>query len=260
MKQIVVRLSLVVLIGFCWTYKSYAGPADYGFITIFNDHMLSSEDLLLRFSHRFNKENFPSGGTIPTFNLDYNFGSIHTALAYASRSPKEAELSLGWHLLNGDPFSLDLKGGFSTLDHNLIGEVRLIKGFKWVGFGGFFRGMSNAYDTSGDGKVDSHLFSVGVGMGLMIIPGLNLVGEAGFPLIDKDNDYTPSWGGGIQYWIPNSPHVLSLQLSNMGPFTSRGSTLTDKTIKFSYEWATSIPIRTKKDEKLDDLFENVEEE
>lgn len=281
-------LVVIPLAAACFSSPAVAGPLDYGLITVENERNWFGEDLQFKFSHRFPLQGFENlKPAIATFNLGYKYNDLFGQVVYAS-SVKDFEVKVGYHFLSeskGHPFSLSAKLGYnlSPKGHNAVGEISALKGLLYddkiksdrIGLGAFCKGLLRA-DIDGDGNFDNYLFSPGVGLSITVISGLNLVGEVAFPLISPNKDpkigygkdnkgvaygYMPVWLAGLQFWIPDSPHVLSLNVSNAGSYTTAGGTITDRSLRISYEWSTSIhlPVMKESESKADDLFNDDED-
>ena len=80
---------------------------------------------------------------------------------------------------------------------------------------------------------------------LSLLPGLNLVGDFVSTLdetvLDRDGFV---WSGAIQYYIPDTPHVLTLLVGRMGVGTTMGQSFaTSKdTIRIGFEYSTRMDI------------------
>lgn len=198
------------------------------------------------FLHRFQLI-APAGNKLvnyPTFHLSGGLADwISVGLLYASQTEanpaglNETELFSAQRLLReeeGAPLSISLHEGYNIYVKSIDGAVNLTRSFGPITFLGTARVMGN-YQLTGTQRV-----STGLGASWGLTPQLRLAADAAYAVY-RPTTVDPAeppvvWGAGLQVAIPNSPHTLSLQVSNAASTTIHGQSTASTALRYGFDF------------------------
>jgi hypothetical protein len=245
----------------CLTSEAvYSAAFDYGTPQVISPQGIGLGEFQLRFSHRFQvaPASFPSDPA-PALNLGLGLTRQLSMDLYTSTrtKPVDAELGMRYQWLDeweGSPVSMNTRVSYTT--HALgqagsgVGEVTLARNNLIprlsVGMvGRYFTYVARVGRTTLE--VPGYLAAVGMGFTYSLLKNFNLVADFVSPLDQSVVGIQGfNWSTGIQWWIPNTPHVLNLFCGRMGPGNTLGRTfsnqgLDDFRVGFEYHAFVEIP-------------------
>lgn len=221
---------------------AFASQFDYGTPDIPSPLSTKKGQMFLRMSHRYNAQAFPSDSA-PALAAGLGITKNLTLDLYGStrNRPVDGELGLRYQLMDeydDAPFALTGRVAYSThVSGSGIGEVIASKNNLLPGLGVGLVGRYFSYVA--DYNNPGWMTAAGMGLSYSIAEGLNLIGDVVAPMdqsvIDK---YGFNWTAGLQWWLPDTPHVLVLMVGRMGPGTTYGRTFSpDKdTLRVGFEY------------------------
>lgn len=247
----VLGLSLALL-GSTLSPVALAEPYDYGTPLVPSALGREHGELRFAFAHSFQIATFPSGAT-PTLFFEYGATRhIHLYTTFTTQQqPGDLEAGIGyqfWNEYEGAWASLMVRFAYSSLGKSGIAELLLAKNrlLPPLGMGLTWRGFTNANNFG------SFAHAAGVGLTLEVIPGLNLYGDTVVPfdrtIVDR---LGVAWSSGVQWWIPDTPHVLVMFLGVLGPGSTQGRTFSPgrdfgQQFRIGFEFSTLMDIVVKK--------------
>lgn len=219
-----------------------ASQFDYGTPDIPSPLSTKKGQVFMRMSHRYNAQAFPSDSA-PALALGLGLTKALTLDLYGStrNRPLDGELGLRYQLLDeydDAPLALAVRGAYSThMTGSAIGEVTASRNnvLPGLGVGLVGRYFSHVADFNNPGWMTA----AGVGLSYALTNGLNLVADVVAPLdqsvVDRDGF---NWTAGLQWWMPETPHVLVLMVGRMGPGTTYGRTFSPDrdTLRVGFEY------------------------
>lgn len=250
--------AVVALVALAAGAPVQADPYDYGTTLIPSAINREHGEMRFAFTHRFQVRTFPSGAT-PTIHFEYGITDalqIHSYFATQQR-PGDFEAGLRYQFLNennDDWLSLSVRGAYASLGKSGIGEITISKNHltEWLGMGLVYRAFSNGNNFG------NFVHAAGLGIIAEVSPGLNLYGDVVAPfdktIIDR---FGISWTSGLQWWIPDSPHVAMLFVGVTGAGTTQGRTFSPgkdfgQQFRIGFEFSTLLDVVTKKRKKDED--------
>ena len=202
---------------------------DYGTPGITSPLNIRRAQMLMRMSHRYNAATFPNDSA-PALNLGLGL-TKQVALDFVASTrniPLDGELAVRYQLLDeydDFPFALTTRLGYTThRGGSGLAEVTASKNNLLPNLGA---GIVGRYFTYvGDYTVNpGWMTAAGAGLSYALADGLSLVGDVVAPLDRSVIDaFGFNWSAGLQWWIPDTPHVMVLMLGRFGPGTSIGRT------------------------------------
>lgn len=232
---------------------AFAYQFDYGTPEIVSPLSVELGEVLVRFGHRFNTAEFPDDngialnlglGVTPKLTTDFSFTTNEHRLY-------DGELSVRYQWLDqydDAPLSLGTRVGYGTVPVGTgIAEVtisrnNLLPNLGVGAIGRYFTNVGNLANLSNAGG----MAATGLGLSYSLWKGVNLVGDVMAPLDQRViavNGF--SWTAGVQIWIKDTPHVLTLFAGRMGDGTSYGRTFSSgmDTFRagFEYDFHVEIP-------------------
>lgn len=232
---------LILASGFCWTAMATAAladPFDYGTPGIVSPLNLDAGQSAFNFDHRWGLATFPLAAE-PAFTIRVGLGDgfeINTILSTAqSNGIYEGEFGLRWQVLNEynrDWLSMTPYVGYDTLGNTLLGELTASKKI-WGPLG--LAMVGRVFSNSGSlGQSPGIADGIGAGAEWELTPGLSLMGDF---FINSGSGYLPDYteiqsqrapfNVGIQWYIPDTPHVLMLTFGSSGRQSTMGRSYTD---------------------------------
>ncbi|HEY4218705.1 MAG TPA: cupredoxin family copper-binding protein [Gemmatimonadaceae bacterium] len=214
---------------------------------ISTDWIGNSGTFYFNFVHRFSVSPPPERKVtnFPTFLIATGIDSkALVGVNYATNSALEARYPNEWEFFGryapvqqeaGAPFDL---GG--QVDYNLAvkgwdGEVSIARREGPVRLVGLTRLIA---DTLGG---SASRFAFGGGGTVRLGRFLALAGDA-VSLTKRDNGETVAWSAGIHVALPNTPHTLSIHISNAGTSTLQGFTRGGHTRRYGFEFTIPLPL------------------
>jgi plastocyanin len=201
------------------------------------------------FLHRFVRSGAPERkvSNFPTFLLGAGITS-HILLGFhyatnstlASRYPNEWEFFGRYQALSQDEGRpLDLAGqvGYNLAAEGVDGEVSIARRMGRVRLIGVTRVLSNPYESG------STQFALGGGATIRLTRHIALAGDL-VSLMNRDEarGEKPAWSAGVHLAIPNSPHTLSLQVSNTNTATLQGASRGSSQRRYGFEFVVPITL------------------
>ncbi|HEY9857684.1 MAG TPA: hypothetical protein V6D05_18200 [Stenomitos sp.] len=225
MRPIAFLAGLAVLAG---AFPAYADPFDYGTPNIQSPLNAKRGQMYMRLTHRFNGAEFPSDSA-PAFVMGLGLTKNVTVDLFTStrNHPLDGDVGVRYQILDeydGAPVALTARVGYTThLTGSAIGELTVSRNnvLPKLGIGLVGRYFSYVGDYNNPGWMTA----AGVGASYELMTGLNLVGDVVAPLdqsVVAANGF--NWSTGLQWWMPDTPHVLVLFVGRMGPGTTYGRT------------------------------------
>lgn len=199
--------------------------------------------LFFDFLHRFEVGSAPAYPVtnIPNFYLGTGLWSGGAAgVNYSTQTvtvpgaSQELEVFAAQRLLDeadGAPLSLGLKGAFNVTAFSPDVEANVVKQLGPVSLFGTLRGLGN-YRYMGSPR-----FGVGGGLSLGLTPYVALSADG---LIVPQGTAFPVLGAGLQLQIPNSPHSVSLQVSNASTTSIHGSSVDTGTLRYGFDFTVPL--------------------
>jgi hypothetical protein len=238
------RFSLWLAAGMLLTAApAWAYQFDYGTPEIPSPLNAKRGQMYMRMSHRYNAAAFPADSA-PSLNLGLGLTKQITMdlIASTRNRPLDAELGLRYQLLDeydGTPFALTTRLGYTShIGGSAIGEVVASKNNLLPGLGVGLIGRYFSY--VGDYSANPGWMTAGgLGLSYSLAEGMNLVGDIVAPLDQSVIDANGfNWSTGLQWWIPDTPHVLLLMVGRMGPGTTYGRTFSPgrDTMRVGFEY------------------------
>lgn len=202
---------------------------DYGTPGIPSPLNIKGGQMYFRMSHRYNAATFPSDSA-PALNLGIGLSQqLNLDFVTSTRNvPLDGELTARYQFLDeyeGAPFALTTRLGYTThLGGSGIAEVTTSKNNLLPNLGVGVVGRYFSY--VGDYTVNpGWMTAAGIGLSYAIGDGVTLVGDVVAPfdrsVIDADGF---NWSAGLEWWMPDTPHVLTLMVGRFGPGTTHGRT------------------------------------
>ena len=208
--------------------------------------------LQFNFLHRFEKSPPPARKvtSFPTFYIvtglpkAFNLGLVYaTNSTVSDRIPNEYELYLRRPLVTGamgGRISATATGAYNFASESVDGELSVARRLGPLRFLATVRGMSNGYATN------RALVGVGEGMLFHVTNSVSVSGDY-FHIINDRNDPALHnvWGAAVAWRLPNTPHSLSIQITNNNTGTIQGSSVgARKGYKIGFEF--TIPVTLKR--------------
>lgn len=228
---------------FTATSPALAYQFDYGTPDIPSPLNIKRGQMYMRMSHRYNAMAFPSDSA-PSLNLGLGL-TKQLALDFVTSThnrPIDAELSFRYQLLDeydGTPFALTTRLGYTShLGGSGIGELVASRNNVLPGLGIGLIGRYFSY--VGDYAVNpGWMTATGIGLSYSVAEGINLLADVVAPLDRSVIDNRGfNWSTGLQWWIPDTPHVLMVMVGRMGPGTTHGRTFSPgrDTLRAGFEY------------------------
>lgn len=225
MKPTPFLLGLAVLLG---SQPALADPFDYGTPNIQSPLNSKRGQMYLRMSHRFNGAEFPSDSS-PALAVGLGLTKNVTLDLFAStrNRPLDGDVGVRYQILDeydGSPVALTARVGYTThLTGSALGELTLSKNNVLPRLGLGLVGRYFSY--VGDYNTPGWMTAAGLGASFELLTGVNLVADVVAPLDQSVvNAKGYNWSAGLQWWMPDTPHVLMLMVGRMGPGTTYGRT------------------------------------
>lgn len=225
------------------TAPAYAYQFDYGTPEIPSPLNTKRGQMYFRMSHRYNAMEFPSDSA-PTLNLGLGLTKKTTLdfVASTRNRPLDGELSVRYQLLDeydDAPFALTTRLGYTThINGSAIGEITASKNnlLPRLGVGLVGRYFSYVGDYSAN---PGWMTAVGGGLSYSLGDGFNLIGDVVAPLdMTVIDAMGVNWSAGFQWWMPDTPHVLTAFVGRMGPGSTYGRTFSPgkDTLRVGFEY------------------------
>jgi plastocyanin len=187
-----------------------------------------SGTLYFHFLHRFTRGDAPARKVTssPTFLVAAGLPR-RTLLGfnYATNSDVAASYPNEWEFFGrlapltratGAPLDVGLQAGYNLAATSMDGEVTLGREFGALRLRAAARYLSDAFDLG-----ESRAVLAGSGV-LHLGSYVALAGDVA-SMLDRPTGYDVAWSAALQLEIPNTPHSLSLQYTNVNTATLQGS-------------------------------------
>lgn len=232
---------------------AFAYQFDYGTPEILSPLSVEHGEVLVRFGHRFNVADYTHDnglvlnlglGVTPKLTADFLFTS-------EEKDPYDGELGVRYQWMDqydDAPFSLATRIGYGSIPVGTgVGEVTLSRNNLLpnlgVGLvGRYFTNAGNLASLPNPGGMGAG----GLGFAYSLWKGVSLVGDVMAPLDQRviaANGF--SWTTGVQIWLKDTPHILTLFVGRSGGGTTFGRTFSPGMdifrVGFDYNFHVEIP-------------------
>lgn len=214
---------------------------------ISGDWVSNTGTVQFNFLHRFVRSAPPARkvSNYPTFLMGLGLPS-HFMLGFqyatnstlAPRYPNEWEFFVRWHPFNESeeaPLDLGAQLAYNLAAEGVDGELSLAKRVGPVRLVGVGRVLADPYQSG------STRFAIGGGGTLRLRRWLAIAGDY-TTILNRDTarGERAAWSVGLHLAIPNTPHSLSIQMTNTNTSTMQGSSRGDAQRRYGFEF--TIPI------------------
>jgi plastocyanin len=214
---------------------------------ISGDWVARSGTIQFNFIHRFIRSDSPERkvSNFPTFEMGVGLPRrLMVGFHYATNSTLTPRFPNEWEFFarhvafsQDDGAPLDVAGqfGYNLAARGSDGEVSLARRLGPVRLIGVGRILSDPYRR---GEIRA---AVGGGMTLRLLRHLALAGDVA-SVLDRSasRDEKVAWSAGIHLALPNTPHTLSLQVTNTNVATLQGLSVGGSQRRYGFEF--TIPI------------------
>ncbi len=214
----------------------------------------STGTVYFNFVHRFSNSAAPEKKvtSFPTFLIATGFGSkalagvnYATNSALAARYPNEWELFARYAPLQqeeGAPFDLGAQVDYNLAVKGVDGELSVARRQGPVRLVAVTRIIADTLLPTNESGGKSR-FAFGGGGTIRLGRFVALAGDA-TTLAKRGPDERVAWSAGVHLALPNTPHTLSLHVSNASTSTMQGLTRGGTTRRYGFEF--TIPIHMKR--------------
>lgn len=240
MRRIVIPLLVALIFGIAEAGPAGAQPATTRTPNLEGTWTAPAGTAMFGFLHRFQLVGGSVVQNLPTFHLSGGLADWASVGAlYATQTDvqlgvaHELQPFLAQRLLDEDagaPVSLTVR---EALHVNLLSpdaDVNLARRLGPLTLHGTARVL-------GRYRGGSPRVSTGLGASWAFTPGLRLAADAAYAVVGPATGEPPVvWGAGLQAIVPNSPHTLSLQVSNAASASLHGAATASNALRWGFDF------------------------
>jgi plastocyanin len=198
--------------------------------------------------HRFNLGPAPSRKVInsPTIGIVASlFDWLSAGFNYAPNSELVQAYPNEWEFFgraaalrqeDGAPFGVFVQAGYDIAARSTDAAVIVGREFGRLRLVATAEAFSHAFDAA------ASRYAAGGGFSLRVSPLVAISADAA-TLTERYAGERVAWSGGVQFGVPNTPHTLSLHVTNVNGRTLEGVARGTLTTRYGFEYSIPITLR-----------------